>query len=206
MIYDVSMLIHEDMQVYKNKEEKRPVIENVSNHKDGHAHESKIIMNLHTGTHIDFPLHMIEQGKTSDSEVINKFLTTCKVLDMTDLTSHVDGKSLSKYQIEEGDFILLKTKNSFSDAFISDFIYLNEDGAKFLLEKKVKGVGIDGLGIERNQEGHPTHKILLGHDIPIIEGLRLKDIKEASYEMICLPLKIKHVEALPARIILKDLT
>ncbi len=64
------------------------------------------------------------------------------------------------------------------------------------------GVGTDGLGIERAQKGHPTHKILLGNDIIIIEGLRLKDVPEDVYDMFCLPLKIPGVEATPARVVL----
>jgi arylformamidase len=91
-----------------------------------------------------------------------------------------------------------------TEDFVFDFVYLGKEAAQYLADMKVSGVGIDGLGIERSQPKHPTHHILLSNNIIIIEGLRLKEIEEKSYEMICLPLKIKHVEATPARIILKD--
>ena len=68
--------------------------------------------------------------------------------------------------------------------------------------KEIKGVGIDALGIERNQT--PTHKLLLGAGIIIIEGLRLKDVPEGEYFLIALPLKIKDVEAAPTRAILVE--
>ena len=204
MIYDVSMPIHKNIQVYKNREEKKPIFTNAANHQENQVHETKLEFNLHTVTHVDFPLHMIEDGKTSDSENIKTFLGKCKVLDFSSVQSSIGKEELMKHTIEENDFLLLKTKNSLSEDFLFDFIYLNEEGAKYLLEKKIRGVGIDGLGIERNQKEHPTHKILLGNDIAIIEGLRLKGIKENDYEMICLPLSIKGVEASPARVILKD--
>ena len=79
---------------------------------------------------------------------------------------------------------------------------MNENAARYLVDKKIRGVGIDSLGIERAQAGHPTHNLLLGAGIVILEGLRLKNIKQDTYELYCLPLKIKNVEAVPVRAIL----
>lgn len=204
MIYDVSMLIHEEMQVYKNKDEKKPVFKSINHLSEGGSYETLLTMNLHTGTHIDYPLHMIKDGETSNVEVIGDFLTQCHVFDLTQVNGKIEIVDLEKYDINEGDFILLKTKNSLTDDFLFDFTYLGAEAALYLASIGIKGVGIDGLGIERNQPKHPTHHELLSKGIIIIEGLRLKDIAEKSYEMICLPLKIKNVEATPARIILKD--
>jgi len=96
----------------------------------------------------------------------------------------------------------LKTKNSFSDDFDYNFVYLSGDAAKYLVSKKIIGVGIDGLGIERNQPTYDTHKSLLSNKVMILEGLRLKEVLEGSYKLIILPLKIANVEASPARAIL----
>lgn len=204
MIYDVSMMIHEEMQVYKNKTEKKPVFD-VNNHLDeGGSYETHLSFNLHTGTHIDYPLHMIKDGETSKIEDLNRLITTCQVLDLTHIEGEIKKDDLLNYKINKNDFLLLKTKNSMTEDFVFDFVYLGKEAAQYLADMKVSGVGIDGLGIERSQPEHPTHHILLSNNIIIIEGLRLKEIEEKSYEMICLPLKIKHVEATPARIILKD--
>jgi arylformamidase len=203
MIYDVSMLIHPSMQVYKNKEEKKPQFNTVANHPDNGVHETSVTMNLHTGTHIDYPLHMIAEGKTSDNEILETLMGPCKVIDFTHIKDGISQKDLEPYTITKNDFILFKTKNSLSDNFLSDFVYLDESGARYLREKHVRGVGIDGLGIERAQPTHPTHKLLLSNDIIIIEGLRLKGIHEGTYELYCLPLKIQGVEAVPARVLLK---
>lgn len=204
MIYDVSMPIKEGMQVYKNKLEKQPSLKTVANHQDNGAYETELTFNLHTGTHIDFPLHMIDGGETSNTEMLEKMIGDCKVFDMTHLNDRITKEDLVNLNIDEDDFILFKTTNSLVDHFVFDFIFLSEDGASYLADKKIRGVGIDGLGIERNQPNHPTHKILLSQQILIIEGLRLKDVPAKSYDMICLPLKINDVEALPARVILMD--
>ncbi|MCF7927359.1 MAG: cyclase family protein [Candidatus Izimaplasma sp.] len=202
MIYDISMNIHEKMQVYKNLDFKIPKLITIANHKNDNYHETDIKMNLHTGTHVDFPLHMVKDGKISDNYKLKQLVTSAKVFDLSHLKDHIDKKDIQSLDIQADDFILFKTKNSHSQSFLEDFIYVNESAARYLVEKNIKGVGIDGLGIERNQKNHPTHKQLLSNDILIIEGLRLKDIKDGIYKLICLPLKINKVEASPARAIL----
>ncbi|MGM0379783.1 MAG: cyclase family protein [Bacillota bacterium] len=207
-IYDISMNIDENMKVYKNKIQKKPKLINKSNFENSQAYETDIKINLHTGTHIDAPLHMIEDGATIDKYNLDKFITKCRVLDLTNIENTIDKKNLIDKNIKENEFLLFKTKNSFDKEFNFNFIYLNESGAKFLKEKSVKGVGIDSLGIERNQNNHPTHKILLSNNIPIIEGLKLKDIDKGEYILIALPIKINNVEASLTRAVLinkKDL-
>ena len=202
MIYDISMTIHPRMTVYKDKEEKLPIINQVNSFEKDGNYESSIKMNLHTGTHIDFPLHMIESGSNSNTENLNILTGKAKVFDFTHLNEKITYEDIKNLQINENDFVIFKTKNSFVEEFDYDFIYLAIDAANYLTDKKIRGVGIDALGIERAQKNHPTHKILLSNNIIILEGLRLKDIKEDLYELFCLPLKIANVEALPVRAIL----
>jgi arylformamidase len=205
MIYDVSMIIDENMQVYKNKEDKKPRIDLVLRFEKNKCNESKIDMNLHTGTHIDAPYHMVNKGNTIESIAIEKLVRNCKVLDLTYVNNKITETDLEKKQIEKDDFIILKTKNSFEEEFKFDFVYLDKYGADYLKRKDISGVGIDALGIERNQEKHETHKILFSRNIVIIEGLRLKNVKEGKYFMYALPLRIKNVDAAPARVILKEI-
>jgi arylformamidase len=122
---------------------------------------------------------------------------------MTNVIDCITKEDIDSLSIGEEDFILFKTRNSFDQSFNFDFIYLAEDAAKYLTDKNISGVGIDALGIERNQEGHPTHDILLGQGIIILEGLNLKEIEHDVYEMVCLPLYLDDVEALPVRVLLK---
>lgn len=201
-IHDISMMISPDMQVYKNKDEKKPRFINRANHDSSHVYETSITIDLHTGTHIDAPLHMIKDGETTEIYNLNSFYSKCKVFDFSHKENAIILDDLKTKDINEDDFILFKTKNSFSEEFIYDFVYLDKEAAKFLQERKVKGVGIDGLGIERNQPNYETHKTLLSNKIVIVEGLRLKNIPEGDYTLVILPLKIQNVEAAPARAIL----
>ncbi|MEN8907144.1 MAG: cyclase family protein [Clostridiales bacterium] len=204
MIYDISMLISEDMQVYKNKENKKPKIDLVLKFDKDNCNESSINMNLHTGTHIDAPFHMINNGDTLESIPIDNLVRDCKVLDLTFVDDRITKSDLEGNDISKDDFILLKTRNSFEENFNYDFVYLEKSGAEYLSQKGISGIGIDALGIERNQKNHETHKILFNNKIIIIEGLRLKKIEKGKYFMYALPLKIENVDGSPARVVLKE--
>lgn len=204
-IIDISMTINETMTVYKNKLEKKPLIKTSANHAQHGSHETTITLNLHTGTHIDAPLHMIPAGATIENYPLSQFITRARVIDMTLCTSHISKADLIHHPIQAGEFVLLKTRNSFLEPFDFEFVYLAEDAATYLQEIGVAGVGIDSLGIERNQSHHPTHTILLSNHIAILEGLRLGHVEAGVYLLICLPLKIDHVEASLTRAVLVEL-
>lgn len=203
MIYDVSMTIYPEMTVYKNKPEKKPVFKTLSTHQTGSSHEGVITMSLHTGTHLDYPLHMIPGGAVSEASLLEGLLGPVKVFETA--LDVIDHAYIDTLPIEPKDVVFFKTRNSDTDAFDFDFVYVDESAAQRLKELRVLGVGLDALGIERAQAAHPTHKILLSSGIFILEGLRLKAVKAGPYELICLPLKIEGVDALPVRALLKTL-
>lgn len=194
------MKIKEDMRIYKNKPEKKPRIEGQQN---GYVFETHINMNLHTGTHMDFPKHMIVDGKTSKDYAIDYFTGSCYVVDASDVESSITIKDFEHVNVSDYEFIIFKTKNSFLETFNYDFIYLSEEAALYLAEFNLKGVGIDALGIERNQPGHPTHQALLGKDILIYEGFDLSQVKEGAYTLYAFPMAFDDVEASPVRGVLK---
>lgn len=203
-IYDISVVISPNMTVYKDYPHKKPVFTNVSNFETGSAYETDIKMNVHSGTHVDFNLHMLKDGNTSSNAILSNYITDAKVFDLTHLTDKIEADDLMELNIEKDDFVLFKTRNSNVEHFDFEFVYVTESAAKYLAEKQIKGVGVDALGIERDQPGHPTHKTLMNHNIVILEGLRLKDIVPQSYILIALPLKFEGLDGSPVRAVLLE--
>lgn len=201
-IFDISMTVDETIPVFKNKEEKRPKFTVVSDYTQGTTYESTVCMNLHTGTHIDAPLHMLEGGSTFETIDILKLITKCLVVDFTSIQDKITEEDLKKKDIQRGSFILLKTRNSARNDFDPEFVYVDSTGAGYLRDQGISGVGIDSLGIERAQPGHETHKILFEAGIIIVEGLRLAEVDAGEYQMFALPVKMAGTEAAPARVIL----
>ena len=206
-IFDISMEISEGMPVYKNRLEKRPKISVTRTLKEG-ANESKLDIFVHTGSHVDAPYHVLENGKTIEKISLDKFMGKCIVLDFTKIKNaitEINFKKL-KLKIRKNDIVLLKTKNKAEKKFNFDFAYLEKSGAEYLVSKKIKAVGIDCLGIERSQPKHETHKILLKNNIPIFEGLDLSKVNQGRYFFHGLPLKIRKGDASPVRaVLIKDL-
>jgi arylformamidase len=198
-MYDVTGTVYEGMTVYKDKPEKQPTFNTVTN---GYVTETRVELDVHTGTHIDAPRHMVVDGDTFESVPMEDLVGQCKVFDLTEVEDGISKKDLAQFDIQKGDFVFLKTKNSYEDIFNFDFIYLAQDGAEYLSELGVRGVGIDTLGIERSQEGHPTHKTLFANKIIIIEGLRLKEVEQGEYFMVAAPLKLTGTDGSPARVLL----
>lgn len=201
-IYDISMPITVDMPVYKGKDAKRPSLTVESDFNTGTVYESRISMNLHTGTHLDRTLHMMPGGNTMETLDLKQVVRECKVLDLTAVEEKITKEDLIGKDIADGDFILLKTKNSMEDILETDFIFLDKEGAKYLADLHISGIGTDALGIERSQPEHETHLQLMSIGVHILEGLRLKDIEEGKYFLFAAPINIVGGEAAPVRAIL----
>ncbi|MCX5924916.1 MAG: cyclase family protein [Candidatus Dependentiae bacterium] len=174
--------------------------------KDG-VRESMIELTSHTGTHVDAPAHFLRDGKTIDHVELERFAGSCVVLDLMDVTDAITDERLEEHdgEIADEDIVLFKTTNSLiaaTDPFNPHFVYLHESGARYLVEKGVKAVGIDYLGIERGDPSHATHTILLEAGIAIIEGLRLAHVEPGEYPFMCLPLNVIGADAAPARAVL----
>lgn len=204
-IIDISWPLSSATTGYKDRQilqfQARKVFE-----KDG-IRETTITIDAHSGTHVDAPSHMLNDGKTIDRVSLNTLVGPCIVLDLTDVQEKITRDILAEHdhEIVENDIVILKTINSAtqaSDKFTPHFVYLEASGAAYLAEKKINAVGIDYLGIEHSQPGHLTHKELFKHNIAIIEGLRLGHVTPGEYLFCCLPLSMPGLEAAPARAIL----
>ena len=202
-IYDISMEISEGMVIYKNRKEKSPKLSAARTLNEG-ANESRLDIFVHTGSHVDAPYHILENGKKINDMNLDRFMGKAVVLDFTKLKDGITKKDFlkSKLKIQKSDIILLKTKNKQEKEFDFNFTYHEKNGAEYLASKKIKAVGIDSLGIERSQSNHETHKILFGKNIPIFEGLDLSKVKQGKYFFHGLPLKIKNGDASMVRAVL----
>jgi arylformamidase len=203
MIYDVTMPIHPNMQVYKNKEEKKPKISYQLQEMPHAISETNVFLPMHTGTHMDFPRHMNASGETSSLFDARTFLNQpVVVLECLDADDVLDLKHIKGVSLQKGDTVFFKTKNSFSETFDPQFVYVSLELAKKLSTFELLAVGIDALGIERNDPMHQTHLTLMNNHVFIIEGLRLKDVPAGRYSFTALPIYILESDALPLRVLI----
>src|SRR5689334_9569921 len=148
---------------------------------------SALKMGTHTGTHIDAPNHFLRGAAGADTVPLQKLIGPARVVEIEN-TSAVTEAELRNLNLGSFQRFLFKTVNSErgwkSSEFVSNFVALAEDAAKYLAELNTVAVGIDYLSI-----GNPeVHRTLLGAGVAIIEGLNLSDINAGEYEVLCLPL------------------
>lgn len=178
------------------------------------ANVSQMNFGVHSGTHIDAPVHFIEGGAKVGSLPLDSLLGEAEVIEVSDHMGVIDEKFVAANCASGSQRILFKTRNSIfwgdtERGFHEDYVYIDPDAASWLVESGIKLVGIDYLSVEKfNSISFPTHLAFLSSGVVIVEGLDLRMVPAGRYELICLPLKIAGGigDGAPARVILRTLT
>jgi arylformamidase len=166
-------------------------------------------MGAHTGTHMDAPAHFVRGGIGIDKMPVDAAIGSARVIPIRDRTS-ITADELERHRIRRGERVLFKTHNSAhcwdTDSFFEDFVYLSATAAQYLVERKVRLVGVDYLSVGGfRADGAETHQALLKAGIWIIEGLNLKRVRPGRVQLFCLPLKISGGDGAPARAIVRPM-
>jgi arylformamidase len=148
--------------------------------KDGWRME-EIAMATHTGSHLDAPLHKIAGGKSISDLPLETFVGLARVADLrglaqdTPLTPELLAPRLPG--VVAGEIVLLATGwgefRAKTDAWLYHSPFVSPAGARWLVERGVRGVGIDHYSIGGSGPlNAETHTILLGAGIWVVEELR----------------------------------
>lgn len=202
-IFDISRKVHPQMTLWPGDSGVK-LFRNLDMEKGDPCNLSTIHMGLHSGTHVDAPLHYIPGGKDISTTDVSTFIGNARVIESKE-GQQILPEDMLDTDIGQGSIVIFKTKNSHlseEESFQKEFVHLSAASARYLIEKKIKAVGIDYLSVDGFSKGHAVHDLLLENGIGIIEGLRLNEVKAGSYFFCCLPLNILHGDGAPARAIL----
>ena len=164
------------------------------------ANLSRLDFGVHTGTHVDAPLHFVAGGAAAETLPLDVCIGPAEVIDASDTDGDIGVEHVE--QMSEGaQRVLFKTRNSElwdRDEFQRDFARISEDAARALVDRGVRLVGVDYLSV-----GNPTtHRTLLSAGVVAVEGLDLRRVAAGRYRLMCLPLKIVGSDGAPARAVL----
>ena len=166
---------------------------------------STLHMSAHGGTHVDAPRHFFDDRGGTEALPLDLLCGRARVVEVT--SRSVTAEDLAAFNLSEDLRVLIKTHNSrlWGDAtFHTDYVGVSETGARHLVDRGVKVVGVDYLSVEPfKTPGAPTHHTLLGAGTIVIEGLNLRDVDPGVYEMYCLPLRLVGSDGAPARVVLR---
>ena len=162
---------------------------------------------VHLGTHVDAPLHFIDDGEGVDSLPISSLVGRARVIEIKN-ENEITVEEIAKEEIQKDDIVLFKTINSDSylhkQEFNEDYVYLSTGAAEYLVSLGISSVGIDYYSIAGiNSNIVECHRILLNAAVTIIEGLDLSAVGPGLYDFVCLPIKIVGSDGAPARAIIR---
>lgn len=176
------------------------------------VNDTTIKFSVHTGTHVDAPCHFLPEGLSVDRLDLDVMIGPAFVASLPDSASVITSETLAALEIpEKTERLLIRTRNSQLwenkvASFQDDYVALTADAARWIVDNKIKLVGVDYLSVQRFLDGPEAHLVLLSDEIIIIEALNLSSIKEGKYELICLPIKLEGIEGAPARVLLRPIT
>ena len=186
-VLDVSVPIRPGMITYPG--DPTVTLERILSIDDGAlANVSRLDFGVHTGTHVDAPIHFIEGAAAAEQLPPDVLVGDCVVVDGIQTTEGVER-------------VLFKTSNSelwTRDTFSENFVSLDEAAARALVASGVRLVGIDYLSI--GDEG--AHRVLLGAGVVTVERLDLRNVEPGVYGLVCAPLKLVGSDGAPARVFL----
>jgi arylformamidase len=165
-----------------------------ADHAGGGWRMEEIAMATHTGSHVDAPLHKVAGGKSISDLPLDQFVGRARIADLRGLPADapiMPAALVPKLKgVTSGDIVLLATgwgdKRARTDEWLHHSPFLHPEGARWLIEHRVRGVGIDhysiGGGGALNEE---THTLLLGAGVWVVEELRF------PAEVFALPQPVK---------------
>ena len=205
-VYDITLTISPDLPTWPG--DPKIILERVASMEDGgDANVSRVNMSVHTGTHVDAPIHFLPNGTSVDKIPLKILTGRAYVLHLPDV------EIITADVLVEAAFpprtrrVLFKTRNSDlwarrEQKFHEDYVALSPDGAEYLIDRGVKLVGVDYLSVAAFNNTRMTHEILLNSGVVIVEGLNLSEVQQGRYTFYCLPLKLAESDGAPARAIL----
>lgn len=196
-------------------------VEVKSDYSSANAMSCQISLPDHISTHMDAPIHTLPGGAYLHQVDISRMIGEAVVVDLGkgpgDYAITPEDLENATPKIEPGDIVLIYSE--YVDADEKTRVrqsYLTPEAARWLVQREVKSVGVESLGIEHIPDGYlvhhwpkkdthnppswPAHRILFENNIYAIEGLtNLRLIRGERVKFSALPLLFPGLTGCPVR-------
>lgn len=176
-----------------------PYREQIKKMDDGEQYNlSMIHMCAHNGTHVDAPYHFINDGRTIEAIELERFIGMAYVVEHQGIISSKDAKSFLEKANAVGTKavrrILIKGNAEVSleaaEVFAADGLFL---------------IGNESQTVGPKDAPMAVHKVLLGANVVLLEGIRLAEVPEGEYLLYAAPLNFAGADGAPCRAVLMKL-
>lgn len=149
---------------------------------------------LHTGTHIDMPMHLLADQRTAAAFSAECFAGHGVLLDVRG-EERICMKDEYQKKVSPGDIVLLytgmDTRYMEQEVYFHAYPSVEEEFSSFLCSRGIKMLGMDMPSPDYSP--FPVHRALLSRDIFLLEDLtNLQSLMGIeNFEVLALPLKIE---------------
>ncbi|MCH5263831.1 MAG: cyclase family protein [Lachnospiraceae bacterium] len=150
-------------------------------------------MCAHNGTHVDAPFHFLSNGNTIEKIDLDAFVGDCYVARFEgNLMTNDAVNILEKAQaVGASERILIAGKAT-----------VTEEAARVFAQAKIKLIGNESQTVGPEDAPMEVHKILLGADVVLLEGIVLTDVAEGKYFLSAAPINLAGCDGAPCRAVL----
>ena len=150
-------------------------------------------MCAHNGTHVDAPTHFLAEGRTLDQVPLEAFVGECVVVRHTGDVTEADAEKM------------LAKLAGVQRLLIAGPATVTREAAHVFADAKLLLVGNESQSVGPEDAPVPVHKILLGNNVTLLEGIVLTAVPEGKYILSAAPLNLGGADGAPCRAVLIEL-
>ena len=184
-IYDISQEVF-SCKVFPGDPEPEKRILN-STDRGGLYNLTAFSMCAHNGTHIDVPFHFLGEGKTVEQMDLNAFVGDCYVARHR---GEVTGENAAD---------ILRKAEGIPRILIAGPATVTEEAARVFADSGICLLGNESQTVGPESGPMQVHKILLGKEIVLLEGVVLVEVPEGRYFLSAAPLCLAGADGAPCR-------
>lgn len=192
-IYDISQELF-GSEVFPGDE--APLRRVVGSIKDGNiCNLTALSMCAHNGTHVDAPFHFYREGKTIDQLNLEKLVGKCYVIFVEGPISESKAESI----VETAKAV---DPEAWKRILIGGDAYVTVEAAKVFVRERIVLLGNESQTVGPMEDPAAVHYELLGAEVVLLEGIRLKGVEEGVYWLNAAPINLGQADGAPCRAIL----
>lgn len=192
-IYDISQELF-GSEVFPGDE--APLRRVVGSIKDGNiCNLTALSMCAHNGTHVDAPFHFYKEGKTIDQLNLEKLVGKCYVIFVEGPISESKAESI----VETAKAV---DPEAWKRILIGGDAYVTVEAAKVFVRERIVLLGNESQTVGPMEAPAAVHYELLGAEVVMLEGIRLKGVEEGVYWLNAAPINLGQADGAPCRAIL----
>ena len=154
-------------------------------------------MCAHNGTHVDAPFHFIKDGKTVEALALEKMIGFAFVVEHEGLVTAENARAIlekAESANEEASKRILLKGNA----------VVTLEAAEALAKAGIWLIGGESQSVGPEDAPMAVHKVLLGAEVVLLEGIRLQEVPEGVYFLNAAPLSLAGADGAPCRAVLVD--